>query len=311
MKLKLTTLAVLLALGCSAGNALAQGSPAKADRSASPDEELALAALEGLMTQDDARALPIIKKVLAGPQSTLVKRRALFVLSQIDAAEAKQILAQTARSTDATLRGEAIRSIGISGDRASLDSLRDLYASGSEDVKRDVLQAWMISDHKEAIYQVALNAKTEEESRDAIRMLGAMGAAQELRKLGDKPNAAGGLVEAFAISGDLASLRKIAETHADRHVRLEAVRKIGIIGEDAGRTALREIYTKSTDPEFRDAALQGMLIADDDKGVLALYRAAKTTEEKRVLMRYLSMMDSDAALEAIDQALGDNQGDRK
>ena len=43
------------------------------------DEELALAALEGLLAQPGDRALPIIKKVLAGSQSTLVKQRALFV----------------------------------------------------------------------------------------------------------------------------------------------------------------------------------------------------------------------------------------
>ena len=56
------------------------------DRAPTADEELAVAALEGLMAQPSDRALPILKKVLAGQQSTLVKRRALFVLGQIDTA---------------------------------------------------------------------------------------------------------------------------------------------------------------------------------------------------------------------------------
>ena len=55
--------------------------------------------------------------------------------------------------------------------------------------------------------------------------------------------------------------------------------------------------------EIKEAALQGLLIADDEQGVLALYRAAKTTEEKRALLRTLTTMDGDAALEAIDAAL--------
>jgi hypothetical protein len=46
-----------------------------------------------------------------------------------------------------------------------------------------------------------------------------------------------------------------------------------------------------------------MLIAEDEQGVLALYRAAKTSEEKRALLRTLSNIDGDAALEAIDSAL--------
>ena len=125
----LTTLVAALAL---CGTAIAQAptaparpaTPAKApakpapavaadhdDREPNEDEELALAALEGLMAQPGDRALPIVRKVLAGPQSRLVKKRALFVLSQIHSPEAQQLLAQTARSGDAGMRAEAIRAI--------------------------------------------------------------------------------------------------------------------------------------------------------------------------------------------------------
>ena len=225
------------------------------------------------------------------------------MLSQIDTPEAREILAQTSRSTDVAMRSEAIRSIGIGGDPKSLDALQQVYNTGGADVKAEVLQAWLIADRKDLVYQAALNAKTEEEASAAIRMLGAMGATEELRKLGDRPNASSGLVEAYAISGDLASLRKIAEGSGDREVRIDAVRKIGIVEGDAARTALREIYSRSTDAEIREAALQGMLIAGDEQGVLALYRAAKTPEEKRALLRTLTMMDGDAALQAIDAAL--------
>ncbi|HEU5136465.1 MAG TPA: HEAT repeat domain-containing protein [Steroidobacteraceae bacterium] len=296
---------MLIALSM-AGPAFAQAlkkPPQAAQNAPTNDEELALAALEGLMAQAPERALPIIKKVLSGPQSTLVKQRALFVLSQIDSPEARDILAQTSRSTDAAMRNEAIRSIGIGGDRKSLEALRAVYNTGDAELKEEVLKAWLIAEDKESVYQAALSAKTEEEATQAIRILGAMGATEELRKLGDRPNAPSGLVEAYAISGDLASLRKIADGTGDRNVRIDAVRKIGIVDSDAARVALRDIYTRSTDQEIRDAALQGLLIAGDDQGVLALYRAAKTSEEKRALLRTLTTMEGDAALQAIDAAL--------
>jgi len=273
------------------------------DRAPTEQEELALAALEGLMAQPAERALPIVKRVLGGSQSTLVKRRALFVLSQIDSPESYQILLQTSRSADPALRGEAVRAIGIGGDTKALEGLRELYATGDGALKSEVLQAWMIADRKDLVFEAARNAKTEEEAEEAIRMLGVMNATEELRKLGDKPNAPRGLVDAYAISGDLVSLRKIAEGTGDRSVRLQAVRQIGIIDSLEARTALREIYARGGDAEIREAALQGMLISGDEQGVLTLYRAAKTTEEKRTLMRYLSMMDGDAALQAIDAAL--------
>ena len=201
-------------------------------------EELALAAMEGLMAQPPERALPIIKKVLAGQQTTLIKQRALFVLSQIDTPEAGEILLQTSRSTDAALRREAIRSIGIGGNDKSLAGLLEVYKVGDDEVKKEVLEAWMIAGRKQEVYQAALNAKSEDEASEAIHMLSVMGAVDELRKLGDRPNASGKLVEAYAISGDLQSLRKIAEGNGDHEVRAEAVQKIGIISNDAARAAL-------------------------------------------------------------------------
>jgi len=300
---KVLTILVALAICCTAN---------AAERAPTANEELALAALEGLMAQPPERALPIIKKVLAGSQTTLVKQRALFVLSQIGSPEAQALLAQASRSSDAALRGEAIRSIGIGGDPKALDALQEVYKTGDPDVKRDVLQAWMIAGRKEAVYQAALNGKSEEETNEAIRMLAVMGATDELRKLGDRPNAASGLVDAYAISGDLVSLRKIAEGSGDRSLRLDAVRKIGMIQGDGSRAALRDIYARTTDEEIKEAALQGMLMSGDEQGVLTLYRGAKTSDEKRVLLRYLSMMDGDAALQAIDAALeGKNEEGKK
>ena len=317
MRYVLTTLTALLVMNTANAQTPPASPPAeraprterapKAESAPSADEDLALAALEGLMAQPPERALPIIKKVLAGSQTTLVKQRALFVLSQLDSPEAQAILVQASRSPDAALRGEAIRNIGIGGDPKSLDALRDNYNSGNSDIKKEVLQAWLIADRKDAVYQAALNAKSEEEAAEAIRILGAMDAIEELRKLGDRPNASRGLVEAYAISGDLASLRKIAEGSGERSVRIDAVRKIGIVEGDAARAALREIYSRSSDADIKDAAMQGMLIAGDEQGVLALYRAAKSGDEKRALLRTLSTMDGDAALEAIDAALGEKK----
>ena len=104
MKIIPTTLLALLMAGATTAHAkdVNRGEPAPTEQ-----EELAIAALEGLMAQPPERALPIIKKVLAGSQTTLVKQRALFVLSQIDSAEAQQILIQASRSTDPALRSVA------------------------------------------------------------------------------------------------------------------------------------------------------------------------------------------------------------
>ena len=50
-----------------------------------------------------------------------------------------------------------------------------------------------------------------------------------------------------------------------------------------------------------------MLISGHDSGVLELYRGATDPVEKRQLLEYLVMMDSEAIYDVIDQALA---GDR-
>lgn len=268
------------------------------------EESLALAAIEGLMSVSPDRSLPLIKKVLAGSQTMLVKKRALFVLSQIDNAESAAILLDIARNGSPSLKYDAIRNIGIHGNKKGLEALPEIYASGDARVKREVMSAWMIAGRKQEVYQIAATSKDEKEVSQAIRMLSTMGAKEELRKLADVQKSNRGLVQAYAIAGDLDSLVRIANAGGDISTRIDAVRSIGIVGTDAAKKALRDLYLGSQEKAIRDAALHGMHVSGDQQGVLALYRAAKTNEEKRALLRTLSIMGGDAALEAIDAALG-------
>ena len=283
----------------------------ESQRAPTEEESLALAALEGLMAQPPERSLPILKKVLAGSQSTLVKQRALFVLSQIDSAEAQTLLVTTAKSANGPLRWEAIRNIGIGGNPQSLAVLKQLYDGGDADTKKQVLHAWLISGRKSEVYQAALDAKSADDANEAIRILSVMGATDELRKLGDlkRPgyDLSDGLAHAYAISGYVASLRKIADGSGSIDARSDAVSKIGIVHSDEARKALREIYATTTTPEIKEAALRGMLIGGDEEGVLSLYKNSKSADDKRALLRTLSFMNGDAALQAIDAALESKQ----
>ena len=60
-------------------------------------EELKLLALQGLQHSDPEQAVPMIEKILQGPQSPRLKQRALFVLAQSNAPRAREVLANFAR----------------------------------------------------------------------------------------------------------------------------------------------------------------------------------------------------------------------
>lgn len=275
-------------------------------RKPTEQEELAMTALEGLMGAPPERSLPLVKRVLEGKQSDLVKSRALFVLSQIDLPEAQAILINVARQNQGELRSEAIRMIGISGDAKSLSALKELYAGADAQSREDIMGAYLIAGRKQELLELALKARDVNELDALVRTLGAMGAVEELRKLGDAGKQSGGLVQAYALAGDLASLRKLASA-SDPAVREEAISNIGIIDGPEARQALRDIYRSSPDVRTREAALQGMMIAGDSKGLLELYRSSQKPEEKRELLRTLTLTGGDEAMEAIDAAL---QGQR-
>jgi HEAT repeat protein len=277
------------------------------DPGADETEQLKIAALEALMSSPSDRALPIVAKVLAGDHSDEVKTRALFVLSQIDLPEAQTVLLDTARNGSGELRLEAIRMVGIGGDSEALAGLTEIYASGDSDVKESVLEAYMIADDSDSVYEIAANATSDEEFERAVGMLSAMGANEELRKLRDRKGDSASLIHAYAIAGDAETLRLLAIDSSNPERQVQAIQGLGIVGGGEANATLLEIYRGANSDEVKEAALHGMMVADYDDGVLELFRTSQDAEEKRELLRMLVIMDSDAALTIIDETLSGNR----
>jgi HEAT repeat protein len=270
---------------------------------AEEQDSLKMAALEALITAPPERALPIVDKVLAGNNSTELKERALFILSQMDTAEAQTRLLAFARDSEGELQTEAIRMIGIGGDSAALASLGDIYNNGSSDAREAVLEAYLIADDENAIFEIAANASDEAEFSEAVQLLGVMGAHDQLRELRGRAGLSESLIEAYAISGDASTLQELALDDNNPEIQLKAIEALGIVGgNDVGKTLL-DLYKNAANSGVREAALDGLLIAGDDASVLELYRNSSDTAEKRELLEFLVMMGSDEVWDLIDSAL--------
>ncbi|MFK8030479.1 MAG: hypothetical protein AB8G18_09590 [Gammaproteobacteria bacterium] len=280
-------------------------SPLRAPDSSGSQEDvdgLKIAALEGLMSAPPERSLPLVRRVLQGNSSTSVKRKALFVLGQQEQSEAQDLLLQYA-SRAGDLQMEAIRMVGVGGNRDSLTKLRAIYNASPESIQHGVLQAFLIADDTQSVYQIAQAAKTDEQFDAAIKTLGAMDAIDELRLLFDKGGDRESLVRAYAIAGDLESLSRMAREGKSENQQMAAIRGIGIVGSEAAQKELEEIYLGASQDAIRDAALKGMIISDHDQGVLNLFRQSSSVKDKKKLMRALVAMDSDLAIDVIDSAL--------
>jgi hypothetical protein len=273
------------------------------------DEELADIALQGLLNAPPERALPLLEKVLTSQRSIKMKKRALFVLSQLGTDDAMNVVLNVAKNArEPELRHEAIRMLGISGAKSAMERLADIYASGkSADEKASVLQAWLIADRKDLVLKTAREEPDPAVRRKAIETLGAMGASDELRQLFDATQDAGNrraIIRSLGVAGNTSALTSIAgNTSLPENERLEAMRSLGIAGDQGGRKALVDLYVKADTPAVRDAVLQGLLITGDSDAVTKLYREARTTDEKKALLRVLTTMGGDEALDVIEHEL--------
>jgi HEAT repeat protein len=197
--------------------------------------------------------------------------------------------------------------IGIGGDKEALAALGDIYRNGQSDVREAVLEAFLIAGDKDAVFNIAINTENEKEFSDAVNMLGAMGANEQLRELRGRTGLSESLIEAYAISGDAESLRELAMDGSNPEMQKRAIEGLAIVGGDEVNRTLIALYESTENDGIREAALEGMLIAGHDAGVLELYRKADNAAEKRRLLEFLVMMDSDAVWDLIDNAFEGSQ----
>lgn len=271
------------------------------------DGDLKEAALEALISVPESRSLPIVRNVLAGDQSDALKRRALFLLSQMESSEASTLLADIARDGPVSLRVEAIRMIAIGGDPQALASLAALYAEGDATIRASVLQAYLIADDSDAILAIANAASNNEEFDAAVHTLGAMGATDKLTALRGRAGSSESLLRAYAVAGDFDSLSALALNTAEPETQKQALHSLGIIDDERVGALLAKLYRESSSAELKEAALHGLLVADDTDTVIGLFQASDDDEDRQRLLRTLVIMDSDAVLDIIDGLLGDGQ----
>lgn len=288
---------------------LASPSIALADDEPGATEQLKAAAIEALISAPPERALPIVTRVLRGNDSNEIKEKALFVVSQIETREAQDLLLEVARSGEPELRGEAIRMIGINGSPEALAALGPLYREGDEEVREAVLEAYLIADDADGVLAIAEAATTADEFEAAVETLGAMNASEQLRALRASKGTSEALIEAYAIAGDVETLRELALDTSDPRQQAEALHGLAVAGGSGVNEILVQVYRGTQDEDLKEAALEGMLIADYDEGVLALFQESQDPTEKRKLLETLVIMDSDAVWDLIDATLDAGAGE--
>jgi HEAT repeat protein len=259
------------------------------------DEELKLIAIGNLMHMDPAQALPLLQKILDSPKSSpKLKDKALFVLGQSGSAEARALLAKTARG-DAYpgLQRKAIQYLGISGGAENAAALAEIYTKAAEaQVKRAVLQAYMVSGNRDRLLSLAKSEPDPSLRRDAIQQLGVMGASDEVWQMyagGDRETKRA-VLRALFVGGNAGRLVELSRSEKDPELRRDAIQQLGLVGSAEASAALEQLYASETDRRVREAVLQAFFVQGNAKRLIEIARHEKDPELKRRAVQHLSVM---------------------
>lgn len=270
------------------------------------DDETKLYALNGLMASGSKQAVPLVLKFLDGPHSARLKGEALFVLTQSDSPEARKVLLEVARGTrHPELQKQAIESLGAAGDAKAL---AEIYSASGPAVRLMVLDGYMAAGAEDQIIAAARGEKDPAVRREAIDLLGPIGARDELRQLYRGADAATKkqIVDGLAVAGDVEALANIARDENEAGpLRHEAVESIGISDSPQATAALKSFYTGSTDPGIRQSAIEGLFIQNNAKALIELYRGEKDKRLRHEIVKHLSHMDSAEAEAFMLKILGE------
>ena len=277
---------------------------------AEQDEELKLLALNSLMQQDEARALPIIQQILNSDKSEKLKDRALFVLAQDQSPQAQALLGQVANGErNPALQRKAIEMLAIARGKQAADTLANIYRqSKNDEVKNAILHTYLIIGTPDPLVEAARHESNPELVRTAVHTLGAMGATSQLLSLyhdSSSPEVKAEVIQGLIPAGQKGAeaLGSIAGSEQDPELRRKAIRNLGIAGGMSGAPALVAIYKKNPDVETRKAVAQALFLAGDSHDLVELARAEKDPAAKQSLVQQLSIMHNKEATDYMIEIL--------
>jgi len=276
-----------------------RGKGAKVAPENDEDETTKLYALQALQNLDDERAVPMLVKFLDGNHSPKLKEQALFVLVQTGTPAAREkVIAIAKGSSNPHLQRKALEFLGAFDDAPQVHSvLKEIYASSSDpDIKRAILQGFMVSDDVKGLYDVARTETNPDLRRDAIHGLGVQEASEELMLLyrgGAAESDREAIIEAIAIADHPELLIEMTRIEKSPELRVRAIHGLGTMDSEETGDALVAIYMKNSDVKTREAVVQAFQMQDNAGALLEVVRSEQNPELRRAAIHALGAMDED------------------
>jgi HEAT repeat protein len=197
-----------------------------------PDTDLRILAMSSLMRTDAAKVIPMLREIALDAGDAGEARRALFVLAQSARPDARSTVVEVAKTGPEPVRLAAVRELGRIGGPTVANDLLQVYSTGNERVKYQVVTSLSRRDAAPVLYRIAESEKDPRLRDVAIVSLGdAGGRAQLFTLYGTAPRDAKraiviGLFNAKAED----ELISIADRERDSAIRGEVIARLRLLG---------------------------------------------------------------------------------
>jgi hypothetical protein len=140
------------------------------------DDDIKILALNSLMRQDPAKALPLLRTLVHSDKPVTVRKQALFVLSRSKDPQAVAILTELATGkSEPDLQREAIQILALNRGKEAGPMLVEIYRNSTDaGVKRAALSGLYMAHDAQRLVELARNEKDLNQKRDIVEQLATM-----------------------------------------------------------------------------------------------------------------------------------------
>jgi hypothetical protein len=267
------------------------------------DPELERKAIRYIGVHAGERGLALLAE-LYGSLRTTESRSAILDAFMV-AGEKTRLLDLARSEPDPDLRRKAIHLLGTMDASSELWEL--FQKEGSEEIKKSILQAFMVSGSDEKLLAVARDPRQSEDLRgSAIRLLGAQGANDSLWAL---YRAEGSvevkkqILQGLFVGGERARIAEVAKNASEPlELRKTAIRNLGTMGEETA-SDLVALYHAESSRELKEQAMNGLFIQGSAKELIGIARAETDTELKKKAVQWISLMGAPEAKDFLMELL--------
>ena len=202
-----------------------------------PDTNLRIQALGSLIQTDARRVIPMLREIALESTSPREASRAVFVLAQSGNPEAQSAVVQVAREGREPVKLAAVQYLGRFGAPAVSEELVKLYATSTERVKYQVVNALADRSATSALLRIAETESNRRVQERAIVRIGQAGGTEQLRKFyaTARPELKRPIINGLFNARAEEELIYIAEREKDAGIRAEVVSRLWLLGTPKAR----------------------------------------------------------------------------